>query len=452
MGHPQHPDPEENPSGSAGFDTSEPDPLELVGRALDSMAALARADLTTLHPDVAAELLGQLDRLQNSSTGNYIGALRICETLGSHTLDGHRSVGAWAAHRHRSRVGVAHRQAAVARRLDPVPDVAAAFAAGELSLDHARILARVYRPAVHDVYQRDIQMLLGFARTLSFDRFERAVRRWWEEADPDEAQRCRNRSYAQRTLHSAQVGDQVVTRMNSDLMSGAIFGETLDRFTQQLFDEEWAAARELHGDEACIADLERTPGQRRHDALIRAMGVAARSLDGDVGEPQVHVLIDHETLDREIQRFCGVRPEPPSAEPHPIFGPGVCETLSGIPVNPTDALLAAFRGHISRTVYSGPGRIIDMGRRSRLFTGALKEALVIRDRVCTHPGCNIPAHLCQADHIIPWSRGGPTSEPNGNMKCHYHHHLRHRVPDPFRVRRRPDGGLDHERPDGVPIL
>ena len=452
MGEPGTPDPRETGPDGAASGGFEVDPLELARLALDSLAALARVDLTTLHPDTAAELLERLHRLQNSSTGNYVQALRGCETLGSHTLDGHRSVAAWAAHRHHSRVGVAQHQATVARKLDPVPDVAAAFATGDISLDHARILTRVYRPAIHDIYHRDIEMLLRFARTLSFDRFEKAIRRWWEEADPDEAQRCRDRRYAKRTLHTARVGDQVVTKMTSDPLSGAIFGETLDRFTQKLFDEEWAAAREAHGDDTCINDLERTPGQRRHDALIRAMSVAGRSLDGETAEPLVHVLIDQETLDREVERFCGGEPDPVPAEPHPIFGAGVCETLGGTPISPTDALLAAFRGHMARAVYSGPGRIVDMGRRSRLFSGALREALMIRDRICTHPGCNIPAHLCQADHIVPWSRGGSTDESNGNMKCRYHHHLRHRTPDPFRVRRRPEGGIDHERPDGVPIL
>ena len=66
------------------------------------------------------------------------------------------------------------------------------------------------------------------------------------------------------------------------------------------------------------------------------------------------------------------------------------------------------------------GEILDFGRKKRLFTGALREALILRDRTCQHPGCDVPARKCEGDHVTPWSQGGVTSERNGQIRCDYH--------------------------------
>jgi hypothetical protein len=55
----------------------------------------------------------------------------------------------------------------------------------------------------------------------------------------------------------------------------------------------------------------------------------------------------------------------------------------------------------------------------------MRKALNLRDRHCQHPGCEVPAHLCVPDHIIPWAAGGPTTLPNLRLLCEVHHHERH---------------------------
>ena len=43
-----------------------------------------------------------------------------------------------------------------------------------------------------------------------------------------------------------------------------------------------------------------------------------------------------------------------------------------------------------------------MGVRRRFFRGALRRAIEVRDRRCTHPsGCDVPAERCDIDHIVP---------------------------------------------------
>lgn len=72
------------------------------------------------------------------------------------------------------------------------------------------------------------------------------------------------------------------------------------------------------------------------------------------------------------------------------------------------------------------GEILDLGRKTRLFTPAQRLALIARDQGCTFPNCTIPAPWCEAHHITYWSNGGPTAASNGALLCSAHHHLVHK--------------------------
>lgn len=72
------------------------------------------------------------------------------------------------------------------------------------------------------------------------------------------------------------------------------------------------------------------------------------------------------------------------------------------------------------------GEILDLGRKTRLFTPAQRTALTTRDQGCAFPNCTIPAPWCEAHHITYWSHGGPTTINNGVLLCSHHHHLIHK--------------------------
>ncbi|MDQ1056345.1 hypothetical protein QFZ23_000246 [Arthrobacter globiformis] len=71
------------------------------------------------------------------------------------------------------------------------------------------------------------------------------------------------------------------------------------------------------------------------------------------------------------------------------------------------------------------GRILDIGRTTRIFPPHIRKALTARDQGCAFPNCTIPAPWCEAHHITYWSQGGPTSTDNGVLLC-THHHLIHK--------------------------
>lgn len=72
------------------------------------------------------------------------------------------------------------------------------------------------------------------------------------------------------------------------------------------------------------------------------------------------------------------------------------------------------------------GELLDLGRKTRLFTPAQRTALTARDQGCAFPNCTIPAPWCEAHHITYWSHGGPTNTDNGVLLCSGHHHLIHK--------------------------
>ncbi|MCU1568101.1 MAG: endonuclease, partial [Pseudarthrobacter sp.] len=72
------------------------------------------------------------------------------------------------------------------------------------------------------------------------------------------------------------------------------------------------------------------------------------------------------------------------------------------------------------------GELLDLGRKTRLFTPAPRTALTARDQGCAFPHCTHPAPRCEAHHITYWSHGGPTNTNNGVLLCSGHHHLIHK--------------------------
>jgi hypothetical protein len=83
------------------------------------------------------------------------------------------------------------------------------------------------------------------------------------------------------------------------------------------------------------------------------------------------------------------------------------------------------------------GDVLDLGRRRRTVSPALRRALLLRDRGCRFPGCHQRAFV-DAHHIQHWAHGGETALDNTVLLCHRHHVALH------------EGGFRIERGDGTP--
>ena len=70
------------------------------------------------------------------------------------------------------------------------------------------------------------------------------------------------------------------------------------------------------------------------------------------------------------------------------------------------------------------GNPLDVGRKQRTVSTALRRALYARDRGCTFPGCHRKRYL-DGHHLKHWINGGESKPENMSLLCTYHHRLLH---------------------------
>ncbi|MGI9622810.1 MAG: HNH endonuclease signature motif containing protein, partial [Acidimicrobiales bacterium] len=253
------------------------------------------------------------------------------------------------------------------------------------------------------------------AQQLSFQQFVYFVEHWSNIADPDRGKTTADKAVRDRHAYCSQVGDRIHLDALGDVISGTVLKEALAAIEQELFEADWAEAKQRL-DDPSPADLARTPKQRRYDALIE---MANRSMtaspDGKRPEPLVNIVCDIDTFNQACLELLGHQPDYKLS--------GVCEMIDGTPITPQQALEQALMGHVARVVFDADDQIINAGRSRRLYTKRMKTILAVRDRHCTWPGCDLPPPKCEVDHITEWQHGGPTNIANSRLRCRYHHRL-----------------------------
>ena len=321
---------------------------------------------------------------------------------------GARSVAGWLAARCLEPKGLSGRRAQLGRDLRHLPVVEAAWLDGDIGSAQVALLARARTAVTEEAMARDEAFLVHKAGDLRFDRFRRAMAYWSQLADPDGAETSAADQREGRRMHlSESVDGTWFADVVLDPVSGQIVSSALGRIDDELWAADWAEARERLGSEARQSDLGRTPAQRRADALVEmAIRSGTAPADGRRPEPLFSVLVGYET-----------------------FAGRICEFEVGTVVSPGTLTGWLDKAWIERIVFGSPSRVMDVGVTTRLFTGALRRALEVRDRECFQDYCDVPASRCEADHIEPWAAGGRTTERNGRMACGCHNRDRHKPPD-----------------------
>jgi Domain of unknown function (DUF222)/HNH endonuclease len=151
----------------------------------------------------------------------------------------------------------------------------------------------------------------------------------------------------------------------------------------------------------------RTAAQRRADALVEVCRLALSTdrLPDHGGErPHLVVTVPFDVLRGEL-------------------GAGTLDT--GETVGADQVRRLACDAAILPAILGGDGQVLDLGQTRRLFTGAVRRAIVLRDGGCAFPHCDRPARWAECHHILPWTDGGPTDVDNGVLLCGHHHHVIH---------------------------
>ena len=412
------------------------------------LSYLASCDAAQLPTAVQAETLSGLERAEAVHTAARAKVLAAFTAQNGYEADAAFGPKTWLRAQTKVTQGAAAGAIAWATRLQAHPVMATALAHEEITASWARQICR-WTDQLPGDHRADADQILLAAATagatlrdlagLAREMIERAGR----GQDGDDG------GFGDRSLwlHTTLGG------------AGTVRGELTGRCAAAL-----AVVLDALGKKRGPEDTRSAP-QRRHDALEDACDrlIRAGMIPGRDGQsPQVQVHVDLATL-RDLPGGSAAEASWTPAKSAAAGVPGAVR-LTGPDAEAAScgaAIVPVITGHLDGTaldtltdrqrlradllraaidVLSGPGGLashlrgsllgrpftglsqpLDIGRATRVVPPHLHRALTIRDGHCQFPGCDQPPPVCEAHHLTPWARGGPTSLDNLTLLCRFHH-------------------------------
>lgn len=333
------------------------------------------------------ELRHEIDRLEAECSRR----LRLFDERHGYRDDGAPSMVAWLRHRCGLSSGAAAQRVEIARQLPTLPEAQARFAAGDIGLGHAAVLARVVSDVGPEAALLAEPTLLEAAQRLDPSKLRLVARHLRQLVDPDGALLSAIQEHERRYLHLSQTFDGVwMLDGLLDAEGGAVLNTALGSLSAPLPEDTRSAA------------------QRRADALVE---VATRQLQG--GElPASHGQRPHLVLTAPLAVLAGAA----------AAGAAELETAGAVLVATARRLAC---DAVLSTVLEDDGSTAATGRERRTIAPALRRALDARDRGCRFPGCDRPPAWTDAHHIQHWADGGATTLSNLVLLCRVHHRFVH---------------------------
>jgi hypothetical protein len=372
------------------------------------------------------------------------------------------SCAAWLSWKCQIAPGTAREQVRVARALAGLPVIRAEFAAARLSYAKVRALTRIAAPET----ERDLAAMAMPMTAGQLERFARAHRRVTAAHDAD-ARKQRRLSWGWVDDHvlmlrgllpadGAAVLLQALRAARSDLEHphdrdgdrGDVSAETREGKLAARDEED---GLDLGGDKPPA--IRKEHAEDLADALVEICAAYLRGKivsadNADVYQVIIHAGTEAITAGEDATAEDGVSAETPSDTPvtHPAY-PLRCHFEDGGAVSPAALQLIACNATISTMVHDMAGNVLNVGRRTRKPSAALRRAVRERDGCrCRFPGCE--SRRTDAHHILYWSNGGETKLSNLASLCKAHHRIVH---DKNIIITATGTGFAFYTPQGVPI-
>ena len=354
-------------SGTGAEGTSEP----LDGRV--GVAALSDAELV--------ERLAGLGRQRS----------RVDGLMAEIAAEMHRRLGGrTAAATMRERLNVSARQATAETELaaslsGEFPTTLAALRAGEITVGHARVIARVGADPDH----ADEAALLEMARGVPVDLFARMTRHYAPASDSGaEHRRQRDNRWA-----------SLVQDPDGSWRLSAYYDYDTGKRISLAFNQMVRTYRNGTSVNGIDRYDKLSPQHRRADALanlITGEGPHRRT------STTLLVIADYDTVSRELRNL---------------------RYDDGMPVPPHQIARVAAEAKILPAFFNADGDPLWLARAQRNASSGQRTVLAARDGGCVN--CASPAERCEPHHIRWFSKGGPTDIDNLALLCERCHHLTH---------------------------
>jgi Domain of unknown function (DUF222)/HNH endonuclease len=315
--------------------------------------------------------------------------------------DGARDLAHWLWMRYGISDWKARRFIDAAHALAGLPRVATALETGALGVDKVVELTRFATDETED-------QLVEWAARVSAARIrhEGDVLRRADDDEPVHDDEVRSVSWSYR-----DEGRRFEMHAELPAAQGATVAQAIDRIT--------ATIPPMPGERAT------GPGAaRRADALV-ALCSARLAADPD---PERATIVLHARVGREAGVVTAAE----------IEGGGIAQRTV------LERLLCAAR--IETVHEDATGRVIGVGRITRVPPAWLLRQVRFRDKGCRFPGCGARG-FTQAHHIVFWRDGGGTDLSNLALLCSWHHKLVHEYG--WWIKGYAEGELRWYKPDGT---
>ncbi len=362
-----------------------------------------------------------------------------------------------------------------ARSLASMPQVAESLAAGEITAEHADVLARAADHAGAQTVD-SCEELLRVARSSNLERTKRVTSQWLRANSAGlTVGEQHDRQRRLRTLTFGRTDEGMLrATVLMDTAGGAALRAIIDDTAQRFFDAD-------RTDNRPNAPECRSYGQCRVDALEALLGLDIHRATQRWYDEDPHRLWDNLSADWKGPRPPTLPPLTPThqntlAQPThtpTVHSSAVLPRADGLRRRNQILIVADLRAalgdetaHIEiadsgplplqvferlacgadiyGTVFDGPGTPLWHGRRARTITNAQWRTLIARDQRCVL--CDTGPQWCEAHHIIPWQQParGPTNIDNLALLCSRCHSQLHETRATLRHNKQHGWHLHHQ--------
>ncbi|HUO67236.1 MAG TPA: DUF222 domain-containing protein [Gammaproteobacteria bacterium] len=334
----------------------------------------------------------RLARLLSAETYQMLVLVRDFDDRFGFARWGLRSCAEWLAWSCGLSLSAAREKVRTAQALRGLPAIAAAFADGRLTYTKVRALTRV-------AHESDEDLLLAYALEASAAQVEERCRQL-RNAEPESVDVAR-RVWERRSLTMFRDPARGCMRISIELPieDGELVGRAIESAVAA---GDAAFGAEFGSNPERSADAWRAQQADALVAIVKAhLGGGAKSADEKSIPIADHYQVVVHVDERSLRGGAG---------------------RSDLPIETVNRLTCD--GSLITIVEDEHGMPLDVGRKRRTVTTALKRALWSRDRGCSFPGCRNTRYV-HGHHIEHWANGGETSLANLTLLCTYHHTLVH---------------------------
>ncbi|MGE0312356.1 MAG: DUF222 domain-containing protein [Lautropia sp.] len=367
------------------------------------------------HPSLAGNLdsiddaIVGLARRMNGDTHELLVLLRTFDEAAGWLKWGAGNCAEWLHWRCDLSPSAAREKVRVAHAIATLPLISTAFASGRLSYSKVRAMTRIATP-------ENEATLLDLAWTMTAAHVEQHCRqRRNATAESIEDARSADAARSFRSWRNERTG-QMTIMLQLPIADGQLLERAVDKACV-----DQTSARAAPDDTSTWASLQADAVVTIAKAYLAGSGGEDTASNGTVDHYQVVVHVDHDAL-------TGRR------------------GLSELPIETVRRLCCD--GSLVPVVENGDGDPLNVGRRQRVVSTAIRRALWARDRMCTFPGCT-HRRFVDAHHVRHWSDGGETSLENLVLLCSAHHRLMHE--GGYRIDFDDRGKPRFLRPDGLAV-